>query len=973
MGGRHFLAGGSALAAICLAATPAEAQNAQRYDIAAQDLAKALKDFAAISGREILAASTMVVRKRSVAVRGVYRPEEALSILLSQAGLRADLVEGAFVIRPLDIADRPAPQDDAGDIVVTGSRIRGAAPVGERVIVIDRKAIDRSGYATTQQILAALPQNFGGGPNDVSVGISIRNNASANTGLGSSVNLRGLGSASTLVLIDGNRPALGGLFGAFSDLSLIPSSAIDRIEVLADGASALYGSDAVAGVINIRLRNAFVGAESRARYGVASGFDEVQGSQLLGARWASGHAVLGYEYYRRSRLAADDRAYATENLRAFGGPDYRSSFSNPGTIVTFDGRQFAIPSGQNGVGLTASDLTPDRANLADGRAGTDLLPQLTRQSLFASVNQGLGADVKLSAQAFFADRASSTRFIPNNFGGVVVPTTNPFYVDPTGAGQPILVNYDFSRDFGPQTTTTHVRAFSVVGGVEASFGDWSATLHGSYGVQTERLRSENITNYYQLALALADTNPATSYNLFGDGSFTNRATIETVKGFVYSRGQYRVWSTALKIDGPLFRLPAGEVKIALGSEYRREHYAYDTTDYEFGPAPVFLPTSGLPIGRSILAGYAELLVPLVAPAQSVPGVTSLDLSLAGRVERYDDFGTTANPKIGLSWKPLNGLTLRATYGTSFRAPSFQDLRQGPGTGQFIPIPLPDPASPSGTTNTLLLFGNRPGIGPEKARTLAAGLELRPAGLSGLHVGVTYFSIAYRDRIANISTDFLTFLTDRQRYGPLINDSPNAALVASLYQDPTFINPYGIPAAAIAAVIDGRTANLANVTENGLDFDLGYAFTRGAGSFDVGVSGSYLFAIRQKITSTAAPVDVVSTIGNAVDLRLRGNASATLQGWSLAAFVNYIDGYRNTAVTPVETVHGWTTIDLQLGYDFRARAGALRGTRIAVSVGNLLDRAPPYVNNRTSFSAIGFDPDNASPVGRMISLQLTRSW
>jgi iron complex outermembrane receptor protein len=965
------LLGGVALGAGMLATTPVVAKSAPPLSLhmQPQPLGAALRALALQSGTTILADTPLVAVRKAPALEGSYTLDKALAALLDGTGLVATRTTGGFVVAA---APTSGETGIGGDVVVTGSRIRGAVPVGANLITLDRTAIDRSGYATTQQLLQSLPQNFGGGPNEGATGISVRNNASANVGAGSSINLRGLGPASTLVLIDGNRPALGGLFGAFSDLSLIPSSAIERVEVLADGASALYGSDAVAGVVNLRLRNSFVGAETRARYGVADGFDEAQASQLFGTKWSSGHFVVGYEFYRRGRLAAADRRYATEDLTAFGGPDYRKDFSNPGTIITADGQTFAIPRGQNGAGLTAAELKAGR-NLADGREATDLLPEVSRHAAYAYVDQHLGSAVTLIAQLFFADRRSTQRFIPDNDGGVVVPTTNSFYVDPIGTRQPVMVDYSFARDFGPQTTLTHVQAFGATAGADIGFGRWNASLRGSYGVQIEHLQSINIPNYYALGLALADPDPATAYNLFGDGAFTNPATIAKVRGYLDARGRYSLTSATFKVDGPLLDLPGGTVKLALGGEYRREHYTYDTTVFEFSAAPQPSPTAGLPATRTIVAGFGELLVPIVGAAQHVPGISRLDLSIAGRVEHYSATGTTANPKVGASWVPIDGITVRGSFGTSFRAPSFGDLRQGRGAVQYIPYPLPDPASASGSTNAVLLFGNAPGIGPERATTWTIGTDLAPKILPGAHLSLTYFNIAYRDRIASLSADFLNFLSNRTRYAPLINASPTAAQIAALYQDPVFVNPYGIAQSAITTIIDARTANLSSVRQTGLDFDVGYGFRAGAVAIDTGLGGSYLFGIDQRVTATAAPVDVVSTLGNSVDLRLRGRVSASYQGWTLAGFVNFVDGYRNTGVTPVEHVPSWTTADLQIGYDVPANGGPLHGLRLSLSVTNLFDRDPPYVNNPTVFSAIGYDADNANPIGRLVALQVIKAW
>ncbi|NNG56419.1 TonB-dependent receptor [Sphingomonas paucimobilis] len=965
------------VAALSAPLAPAAAAQEQRqsYDLPTQPLARSLREVSMRSGRNIAAPAELLRGRTAPAVRGSYTLPEVVDALLAGSGLVARGVGDGLLIERIQSSDggsggQGAPSDE---IVVTGTRIRGATPVGSNLVTLDRKDIDRSGYATTQQILAALPQNFSGGANEGTVGFSVRNNSSTNFGFGSGINLRGLGTTSTLTLVDGNRQPLGGGSGSFVDLTLIPSSVIERIEVLADGASAIYGSDAVAGVVNVRLRRDLDGAETRLRYGFADGLDEVQASQLAGFHWASGRFIAGYEYYRRGRLGSAERAYATEDLRAFGGPDYRQDYANPATIIAANGQVFGVPRGQNGTDLAASDLIPGVANLADGRRDTDLLPALKRHSAYAALEQDLGSTFKFRAQGFFADRRSSARYFPSNYGGVVVTSANPFYVDPLGTGEPVTVHYDFRPDLGPPTLDAHVTNWAGAASLDASFGAWNAELHGAYGEQRERQVTKNVPNYYRLALALADSDPATAYNLFGDGSVTSRATIERVRGGFVQTGLSRQWSTSLKLDGPLFALPAGDVRMAVGGEYRHEWYGYSSADDEFTPGPVDAGSAGFPLGRSVVAGYAELLAPLVGPDQNVPGVDRLDLSIAGRVESYSDFGTTANPRLGLSWKPVPALTLRGTFGTSFRAPSFSDIRHGPGLNQIIPLPLPDPASATGATNVLALFGNRPDIGPEKARTWTAGFDFRPQTVPGLSISATWFDISYRDRISNVASELFSFLSQRDRFQSLITDNPAATTIAALYADPTFVNPYGIPASAVTVLVDARNANLSRTTERGLDFDIGYRGGREGRSYELGVSGTWLAGLKQKLTATAESADVVSTIGNPVDLRLRARALATRGRASIAAYLNYVDGYLNNGVTPAEPVHSWTTVDFQLGYRLGGESGPLRDVTVSLSVTNLFDRAPPYVNNRTAFSAAGFDPENASPLGRMVAFQLVKSW
>jgi len=979
-----FLMGSAA----ALAPAPLLAQDAvrQQVNLPAQSLGTSLRMVAGQFGRNVGVSSDLVAGRTAPAIEGRHSFEEAVALLLRGSGLAAVPVgRGLVVRRARSVAASDAAMSPAGpggaappearqgaadeDIIVTGSRIRGAPPAGARVVTIDRDDIERSGYATTQQIVQSLPQNFGGGPNEGTIGFTLGSNSNANLGYGASVNLRGLGSTSTLTLIDGNRVALGGVAGMFVDLSLIPASAIERVEILADGASAIYGSDAVAGVVNVRLRNDYEGAETRARFGSAKGFDEWQFGQIAGAGWSSGHLTLGYEYYRRGNLAASDRAYVTEDLRPFGGPDYRKSFANPGTIIAA-GSVHGIPGGQDGTALTPGQLLAGQPNLADGRANSDILPRQKRHAAFASLTQSLAPWLRFTAQGFYAERRSDVRTTPDNYGNIVVPVTNPFYVDPIGTSEPVIVNYDFTRDLGPETRRARVRAWSANAGLEATIGRWRAELRGSYGIQRERDRTVNIPNYVRLAEALADPDPASAYNLFGDGSFTPRATIERVRGFRGSNGTSRVRSAALKFDGPLFALPGGAARLAIGGEIRSERHDAKSIDFDFSPEPIDGGSAGFPIARRVTAGYAELSLPFVGPEQKIPFVEALDVSLAGRVERYSDFGTTANPKIGATWKIGGGLALRGSWGKSFRAPGFADIRTGRGTAAYIPLPVPDPASPTGRTNVLALIGSNADVGPEKATTWTLGAVYAPTKLPGLRLDIGYFDIDYRNRIANLGTDYMAFLANRALYQSLITDNPSADLLARYYGDENFRNPFGIAASAIGAIVDGRTLNLSSVHMNGLDFDLGYGFTTGKTSVAAGVSGAWIFGVRQRITPTAPLEDVVSTTGNPVDLRLRGRLTLSNGPWSAAAFVNFVNDYRNKFVVPAARVSSWTTVDLQFGYDLDK---ILPGTRVSLSASNLFDRKPPYVENANIFSASGYDPDNASPVGRLVALQLVKTW
>jgi iron complex outermembrane receptor protein len=963
------------LCSVALFATPAaraQQDGARDYDIVAQDLRTAITQVALRSGRQVIVADDLVRNRRAPALRGRYSVDAALAALLGGTGLRAIIVGDTLVIQRSDAPDQDA--DDGGDIVVTGSRIRGRGPVGSPLVTIDRAAIDQAGFATTQQIVQSIPQNFAGGANENTSGlISAAGNGNASRGAG--VNLRGLGQNSTLLLINGDRPPLAGAGGTFSDLSVIPATIIQRVEIVPDGSSAIYGSDAVAGVVNVITRLNFHGAETSFRIGTADGdAQEYQFSQLFGTQWASGGLVLAYEFYKRDNLLAADRPYATEDLRVLGGPDRRSNYANPGTIFA-GGQSYAIPAGQNGIGLTPASLAAGTLNRGDRWLGTDLLPDQRRHSVFASLSQDLGPALRFYANSLVTWRNFDVAVQPSGDARRTVPVSNPFYVDPVGTRQPIGVNYSFVRDLGPERSRGQVQAYGATAGLEARLGAWRIDVHGNWGKQVENYDQINRVNTARLALALADTNPATAYNLLGDGPNTNPTTIESVRGYTKSRYYGDSWSATLRADGPLIGLPAGAARLAVGAEYRQERYrAGETIFYTSTLTPSVAAPVPYPGARKVSAAYAELLLPVFGEGLTIPGFRRLDLSAAIRAEHYSDFGGTQNPKLGFTWESLRGLTVRGSYGTSFRAPLFNELRQDPTSIGYFAWPAADPLSPTGTSNLLVIRGNDPDLRPERATSWTLGLDLKPAFLPGFRAGVTWFDVDYRDRIASPVANLANFLINRNVYDPILTPNPSLARIAEIYASPYYIDIFGIPQTApFVAEADARLQNLSSVHQSGIDVDLAYSFDLGGGRAELGAVGTYIFHIRQALTATAAPIDVVDTVGNPVDLRGRARVTWSKGGFDAALFVNHADGYINRTTATPQKVQAWTTFDLNLGYRFTDESGIFKGLRVALSATNLLDADPPYVTYLVGTYTAGFDAENANPLGRFVALQVTKQW
>lgn len=330
---RHRLCAVSMLA-LAIAA-PAIAQGTTKsFDIEAQPLSEALLEFSEQSEISVIAPSSLTKGYVAVPVRGELTPEQALSMMIGEAKLELrPQPNGSIVLakvtapveepsaEPFRLADvdkevperrveEPEPEDEVSvqdKIVVTGTNIRGAGDQFSPVATISRSEIDAAGFATAAEVIASLPQNFGGG------GASIDQANSTTAGAGaSSPNLRGLGAEATLTLLNGRRLAPGGLTGGGVDISAIPLAALERVEVLSDGASAIYGSDAVAGVVNFVLRDDFIGNETRLRLGTLSqgDGDSVQASHTFGAASERANILLSYEYFSEDALDASDREFA---------------------------------------------------------------------------------------------------------------------------------------------------------------------------------------------------------------------------------------------------------------------------------------------------------------------------------------------------------------------------------------------------------------------------------------------------------------------------------------------------------------------------------------------------------------------------------------------------------------------------------------------------------------------------------------
>jgi iron complex outermembrane receptor protein len=856
------------------------------------------------------------------------------------------------------------PAEPMATVQVTGTLIRGAAPVGAPVTKLDRESIEKAGVASTGELLRLLPQvqNLGADEGHTNAA----QNANQNITLGSGMNLRGLGPESTLTLVSGQRVAPGGLGAQYTDPSSIPAIAIERIEVITDGGSATYGSDAVGGVVNIQLRRRFNGVGVSARHGAADGMSQNQAALIAGTTWRGGQVMVAGEVLRRENLSADDRDFYTDDMRPWGGPDLRGFAANPGNIQIGSTR-YAIPASQNGVGLARSSLTAGIANLQSIYRGVDALPSQQRKSVVLSAGQNLGDSMRFNFEAFRSER-DYARHTAAQSTNATVRSTNPYFVSANGTATSETVNYSFINDLGVSNSSGFEHTYRYSAGLEFDVSEtWSGNAFLARSGTVSKSLSQNL-NGNAINAALADTNPATSLNLFCDGSrFTcnNPATLAKIRAFNDRNADYRMSDGGIKFDGPLFELPAGTVRLAVGGEVHHDEMAYyeDRNNSTPDNSTIFHidNSSRMPV-RTVRSVYAEAQVPLIGNAASMQYMRRLDLSLAARSDDYSDFGRSTNPRVGLDWTVGPIGKLYASYGKAFRAPTLGDL--DPVNAGLINVV--DRVGADGKTmiHGISLLGGRDGLKPEKATIKTFGAALQP--VQGMKAMLDYFNVEYKDRILTPGNDTAVF--SKPELAPYLNTAPTPAQVQALMADPTFTGSATEPVAGIKFVQDGRRYNAGLVKTSGVDVALHYEQMTGLGRLSGGVTANYVLSYKQQFTPTTALVDgLLNTLNNPMRLRARADFGWAGQDARVNLFANFTNAYTNTTLAARPKVASSTTWDMSAQYDIGKLFGGERykQLRASLSVLNLFDRKPPYVQN----SALAFDPQNFSAIGRMASFTL----
>ena len=931
-----------------------------------------------------------------------------------------------------DSIARQAPQTGGDEIVVTGTSLRGVAPVGSNLVSVGREEIESTGAQTLQQILKTVPQitaagNAGQGPAGTSY---------------YSPTIHSLGSSasnSTLVLIDGHRFSLGGQPHPLSDPNIIPPIALERVEVLAEGASSIYGSDAVAGVINFITRRRVEGFEVTGQVGFGDEYRTYNAGALWGTRWDRGSFMMAYAYSYRSALAQTARDFFAPDHRPQGGTNFLSFNCSPATIQ---------PGGAGNIFLSPTSPTSvaNNANNApcDNRYG-DILPREVRNNFMAKVEYEVTSDLQAGIDFVYSNRQNHQRTARGTLTATAFrtgPQANPFYTNPPGilegtaAGDRQTVRWSADELLGPGAYSDNGSInYYLAGNLEWRIdGNFRLTALALIGRETHNTESDGQLCVSCANLALNGTtnsagnptqpsipgtsvivsnyplDPGNALDVWNPAS-SNRTSAAvraaltdslTVANYYHEIKQGRIG-----VDGTLFTLPGGDVRLAVGGEYLE--YALDirrSRPNNTGPASRGSEQFTFHNDRHVWSGYVELFVPVVGPGNEMSFLRRFELTLSGRHDSYSDVGSTTNPKVGANIEFVRGLRLRGNWSRSFVAPAISSLGDpnqqglasfsgyGPQTGAvIIPIAnyplaaqLPGCTAPGQVTCVIgdsvvtgISFnnGNRD-LKPQRGSGWSVGVDLAPVFLPGFRASATLFNAKFRGGVTspnlatvintpalnNLLTIYPTCATQEQ-IAALVGQAPlNAPLPPCVY----FIR-------------DGRQQNVVNLDIQGIDANIDYRLnTDAAGVFTLGGAISYFTKFRQNIGGGPS-FSVLNTTGfNETFPSIRTQARF-YTGWeydnfSINIYANWIPAYRNwstTTVTPLtrdangnpngggDRVRGNVLFDLNLAYTMPA-GGILGGTQFFVDVVNLFDRDPPFYNN-----ANGYDVYGGNPIGRVVTL------
>ncbi len=859
----------------------AQGLSAADFDIREGSLESALKSFAEQAGMQLLYRPEDVNRMKVGPLKGKLPKQQALRQLLLDSGLEIVFSsDNAATIRPA--AKGAAPKGGSAEVVdplngvaentgeqldttpsgnasktldtvrVTGTRIQGVSTPSPTIVVTSEN-MREEGFTDLGDVVRSLPQNFAGGQNPgMGIGQTGGNISNQNITGGSSINLRGLGPDATLTLLNGRRLAYSGFVNAV-DVSIIPTSVVERMEVITDGASAIYGSDAVAGVANIITKRDYDGLEIAydvKNFGAGGGLEH-RYSIVGGTTWNSGGFIAGY------RKVDAEPVYAEEY-------DHLSYMYAP----------------------------------------YSLYPSRKEDSGFLSVHQEIGDVARLSMDALYSERSSER----------TLRQTTTYY----------------------DITDMQARSYVVSPGLEIFLPkDWTLTLGAT---QSKTKDSGSSISWF-------DGNPVPQYMTY-ENCYCNEGS-----------------SLELGGEGPIFALPGGQARLAIGVGERQNDLAINGLGS---------PVSGAQESRF---GYAELYMPVFGEEQAIPGIRRFEISAALRQERYDDMDSVTTPKIGIIYQPSNDFTVKASWGESFKLPTLMQRYQAVDASVWPVRNMGGTGYPA-TATVLLVAGGNTSLRPETSTSLTTSVVFHPSWIPGFRMELSYFDVMYSDRIVSPISSTATSLVN-PLFEDFINFEPTADLVRQIVATTPANRARTVGGArynpdTVVAIVYNPYTNAVQQDISGIDLSASYGFSLAGGKMTVRGSGSWLDRT-QRLLPWLPEEDRTGIAFNSAKFRARAGLTWSKTGMSVSGFLSHVGGpivYQS--VDHGKELGSFTTLDLTARYSFQSTSVWGRGVSIGVSIQNALDRLPPLFMTENP-ARVNWDTTNHNGLGRSFSLNLSKRW
>ena len=816
--------GAAAMAIICASTAWAQAKS---FDVPSEDAVNSIPEFARQAGVQIVAPADQLDGMKTDAIKGNFEVRTGLSKLLRGTGLQvaqsdeqtiilraprknvfaAPATEGAAPTPREVAANKVDPSTDVESVTVTGTSIRGVAPIGSNLVSVGRDQLEKIAAVNATQLTDSIPAI-------TQAGAAAQGENAYSYYAPSIHGLGGSASNTTLVIVDGMRMPGGGTQFGQTDPNIIPSSALQRVEVLADGASSVYGSDAVAGVVNYITRHEFQGLEVNGQVGVASGWNSGEADAIWGEAWNTGSMYVAGQYSYQSALANSSRSFMSQSDYRPIGQNFDSFNCSPATIrTTASGTNvYQSPSATTTVPGTSAFAACN--NIQNG----DALPSAERMAGMVRIVQNVGDRLTLTGTIDYGHLQGTRNLQEGLVTGVTAYGTgsgmggqiNPFFQAPAGEPTANTESISYSALLPNVTQGSAANAYGIksqsndtlflYGNAEYKLSDtWTAKFSDAFGrsrtndakinafcASCANLALNGTTQANASTTATSDggTNvialnlPLTTANALDVWHANGGSTSPTVLKQLYSLNSNNThWNSynqaKFEVQGIVVDLPAGPLRMAAGAEYMWVTQDVSTISagglgaLGGGLSKYFL----FSLARNVYSGYAEMVAPIVSSDMGIPLMKSLDIDFSGRYDRYSDVGETSNPKIAANWTVYDDLKLRANYATAFVAPPLAAIgipadgykRVATGVTQLttlinVPVSLyPQVAGIpgcAGVTTTCQLgssvnpglsrtYGIGPNAKPETGNSWSVGFDYTPSWLQGFTSSVTLWNNRFK--------------------------------------------------------------------------------------------------------------------------------------------------------------------------------------------------------------------------------------